>query len=261
MASGSSPDPIAGSPSSRTSARTIVVVSAHVQFVVQTVFTTSSHTVGDRSIRPAPAVAHDRSGSSGRERVEAREVLVQPEHVRRTRGDRCALRGGDRATAERLDASEPAASRADPDPTRPPARHPHREVQGAAVGVDRERRQIRETVRDQRAPQVDGLAAGAAEPELDRGRRLERRLGHRGQGSGRADPVAAREPGACVARLACGGARAHGPRPGGAPRIAVGRPAVRSRRARSALPGRRPAPHGARRRGGARRRRWSRSRG
>ena len=43
-------------PSSDTRARTITRVSAHVQFVVQIVFTTSSHTVGLRSIRPAPAV-------------------------------------------------------------------------------------------------------------------------------------------------------------------------------------------------------------
>jgi hypothetical protein len=35
-----------------------------VQFVVLIVFTTSSNTVGLRTIRPAPAVAHASSGSS-----------------------------------------------------------------------------------------------------------------------------------------------------------------------------------------------------
>ena len=39
-------------------------VAPHAQFVVQIVFTTSSKTVGERSMRPAPVVAHDRSGSS-----------------------------------------------------------------------------------------------------------------------------------------------------------------------------------------------------
>ena len=47
----------------RTSAFTIRTVALHVQFVVQTVFTTSSKTDGPWSIRPAPAAAHARSWS------------------------------------------------------------------------------------------------------------------------------------------------------------------------------------------------------
>ena len=39
-------------------------VAAQVQFVVHTVLTTSSNTVGLRSIRPAPAVTHARSPSA-----------------------------------------------------------------------------------------------------------------------------------------------------------------------------------------------------
>ena len=38
-------------------------VALHAQFVVQTVFTTSSKTVGPCSILPAPVAAHARSGS------------------------------------------------------------------------------------------------------------------------------------------------------------------------------------------------------
>ena len=64
LASGSSVNPAARSPSSRTSALTIVVVRLHEQFVVQSVLTTSSHTVGERSMRPAPAVTHASSVSA-----------------------------------------------------------------------------------------------------------------------------------------------------------------------------------------------------
>ena len=39
-------------------------VADQVQFVVQIVFTTSSNTVGLRSMRPAPLVTHASSGSS-----------------------------------------------------------------------------------------------------------------------------------------------------------------------------------------------------
>jgi hypothetical protein len=39
-------------------------VADHAQFVVHTVFTTSSNTVGLCTIRPAPVTVHDRSGSS-----------------------------------------------------------------------------------------------------------------------------------------------------------------------------------------------------
>jgi hypothetical protein len=56
--------PSAGSPRLVTSASTIRTVALHAQFVVHTVFTTSSNTVGERSIRPAPRAAHARSGSS-----------------------------------------------------------------------------------------------------------------------------------------------------------------------------------------------------
>ena len=57
-------DPSGGSPSAVTSPRTIETVSPHEQLVVQSVLMTSSQTVGERSIRPAPVVAHARSGSS-----------------------------------------------------------------------------------------------------------------------------------------------------------------------------------------------------
>ena len=39
-------------------------VADQAQFVVQIVFTTSSKTVGLRSMRPAPAVVHASSGSA-----------------------------------------------------------------------------------------------------------------------------------------------------------------------------------------------------
>ena len=39
-------------------------VADHVQFVVQIVLTTSSNTVGLRSMRPAPLAAQARSGSA-----------------------------------------------------------------------------------------------------------------------------------------------------------------------------------------------------
>ena len=63
LASGPSP-PAAGSPRSRTSAFTMRTVALQAQFVVQIVFTTSSNTVGLRSMRPAPVAAHARSGSA-----------------------------------------------------------------------------------------------------------------------------------------------------------------------------------------------------
>jgi hypothetical protein len=43
---------------------TIRSVADHVQLVVQIVFTTSSNTLGLWTMRPAPLVAHARSGSS-----------------------------------------------------------------------------------------------------------------------------------------------------------------------------------------------------
>jgi hypothetical protein len=54
----------AAAPSWSTSADTMRTVADHVQFVVQTVLTTSSKTVGLRSMRPAPRVTHARSASS-----------------------------------------------------------------------------------------------------------------------------------------------------------------------------------------------------
>jgi hypothetical protein len=42
---------------------TIRVVADHVQLVVQIVLTTSSNTVGLWTMRPAPVVTHERSGS------------------------------------------------------------------------------------------------------------------------------------------------------------------------------------------------------
>ncbi len=65
---GSSAKPTAGSPSSRTNAFTIVVVRLQEQFVVQSVLTTSSHTVGERNMRPAPAVTQASSASSSARR-------------------------------------------------------------------------------------------------------------------------------------------------------------------------------------------------
>ena len=57
-------EPSGGSPSDVTSARTIARVSPQEQLVVHKVLTTSSQTVGERSILPAPVVVHARSGSS-----------------------------------------------------------------------------------------------------------------------------------------------------------------------------------------------------
>lgn len=54
----------AGSPRCSTIAPTIRRVADHAQFVVQMVFTTSSKTVGLRSILPAPRVTQASSGSS-----------------------------------------------------------------------------------------------------------------------------------------------------------------------------------------------------
>jgi hypothetical protein len=56
--------PAAGSPRCSTRAVTILVVRAQEQFVVHTVLTTSSNTVGLRIIRPAPDTTQDSSGSS-----------------------------------------------------------------------------------------------------------------------------------------------------------------------------------------------------
>ena len=52
-----------GRPRCSTIAFTMRSVALHAQFVVQTVFTTSSKTVGLWSILPAPVTAHARSGS------------------------------------------------------------------------------------------------------------------------------------------------------------------------------------------------------
>ncbi len=57
------PPPTAASPRCSTIAFTMRSVALHAQFVVQTVFTTSSKTVGPCSILPAPVAAHARSGS------------------------------------------------------------------------------------------------------------------------------------------------------------------------------------------------------
>ena len=56
-----------------TIALTMRSVALHAQFVVQTVFTTSSKTVGLCSIRPAPVAAQARSGSFGHPRRSPRD--------------------------------------------------------------------------------------------------------------------------------------------------------------------------------------------
>ncbi len=56
--------PGAAAPRCSTRAPTIRLVADQVQLVVQMVLTTSSNTVGLRTIRPAPDVTHARSGSA-----------------------------------------------------------------------------------------------------------------------------------------------------------------------------------------------------
>ena len=55
--------------------------------MVQSVLTTSSHTVGERSMRPAPVAAHPSSRVVRGERVEGRQVLVEVQDA----GDRGAI--------------------------------------------------------------------------------------------------------------------------------------------------------------------------
>ena len=59
----SSAEPGAGSPRRPTSAVIILVVRAQEQFVVHTIRTTSSNTLGLRIIRPAPRATHASWGS------------------------------------------------------------------------------------------------------------------------------------------------------------------------------------------------------
>ena len=60
---------------------TIRTVADQVQLVVQIVLTTSSKTVSLRISLPAPRAAQVRSGSVREQRVELREVLVEPQDV------------------------------------------------------------------------------------------------------------------------------------------------------------------------------------
>ena len=67
---------------SRRARCTMRTVADHAQFVVQIVFTTSSKTVGLRSSRPAPDGHPGEVGVIRGDRVERRQVLVEPKHVR-----------------------------------------------------------------------------------------------------------------------------------------------------------------------------------
>ena len=167
--SGPSP-PIAGSPSEETSAFTMRTVAPQAQFVVQIVFTTSSNTVGERSMRPRPGRRPCEVGVLGDRLVEPREIVVEPQHVggaRERRGPHA--RSG--RWPQHLDASRS-----------PPVPGPIRMRRGRAPRtrsvtesvrrrvVERRRRQLGEPVGVQRARQVDRLPARTSQGQRQRGR-------------------------------------------------------------------------------------------
>ncbi len=80
--------PAPARPASRTRAPTMRSVADQAQLVVHTVLTTSSNTVGLRSMRPAPAHAQASAGSPRGLRVEGAEVVVQAQHAPHRGGQR-----------------------------------------------------------------------------------------------------------------------------------------------------------------------------
>ena len=98
------------------------------------------------------------------ERVEGREVLVEAEHMAHGGKDRRVRPRARQATLDPhrgaprlpgLDTHEPRAA----------CRHGHGQLEGALVLVNAHRRKLDETVREDRAPEIDGLAAGPDELE------------------------------------------------------------------------------------------------
>src|SRR5207237_9398027 len=94
---------------------------------------------------------------------ELRQVLVEPQDVRDDLEDAVAVLAERRA--ERLDGGGAAAAGGDANRAGP-AGERERELERPRLLVHPERRQVVEAVRDERAPEVDRLAAGTDEPHL-----------------------------------------------------------------------------------------------
>jgi hypothetical protein len=100
----------------------------------------------------------------GRDGVERREVLVEAQEVARRRRDRVGV--------DRLAGAHdcPVAAGGGDGELDGPPRDRGRHAERARDGVDRHRREVGDAVRADRAPEVDRLAARAAQREVDDGR-------------------------------------------------------------------------------------------
>ena len=116
---------------------------------------------------PPGAARRPREVGIGRDlRVEAGEILIEPEHVRDS-CDHILLRAHTGRRTQDLDGRVPAPSFADPNTPGLSGADAERHLEGASRLVEPRRRELRESVRVHRSPQVDWLSTVPGEPNFD----------------------------------------------------------------------------------------------